>query len=104
MPGSGLSVNIGRSLRLEGGPSAEAHRHAERLHKARARACASPQPSCLAAKSNDATRRQLVGADDPATDNSKRRLVAAEDTGSDASHDTVQVHARVPSGAGRDRY
>ena len=34
MPGSGLSVNIGRSLRLEGGPSAEAHRHAERLHKA----------------------------------------------------------------------
>ena len=31
--GPGLSTNIGRPLRLAGGPSAEAHRHAERLHK-----------------------------------------------------------------------
>ena len=33
VPGSGLSVNIGRSLRLDGGPSIVAYRHAERLHK-----------------------------------------------------------------------
>ena len=70
----------------------------------RARACASPQPSSLAAKPDNATCSQLVSAHNPTTDNSERWLVVAEDTGSEASHDTVQVHARVPSGAGRDWY
>ena len=67
------------------------------------RTCASPQPSTLAAKANDAACRHLVSADDPATDYSERWLVAAEGKGSEARHETGQVHARVPSGAGRDR-
>ena len=45
------------------------------------RTCASPQPSTLAAKANDAACRYLVSADDPATDYSERWLVAAEGKG-----------------------
>eukprot|EP00908_Phaeocystis_cordata_P007278 Transcript_17918.p2 GENE.Transcript_17918~~Transcript_17918.p2 ORF type:complete len:297 (-),score=53.95 Transcript_17918:602-1423(-) len=33
VPGSGLSVNVGRSLRLYGGPSSEDHRATEKVHK-----------------------------------------------------------------------
>ena len=57
------------------------------------RTCASPQPSTLAAKANDAACRYLVSADDPATDYSERWLVAAEGKGSEARNETV--HARV---------